>query len=151
MPSAFDPLAAAVIHCSESLDTGLVGIPTLNTGMALRSVKLKPARALNTLTRELGQEFYHGLTAPALTVDVDGFDMLNAGTFSNAPVGKAFTRAQVAHFAANDDYGFDTSAGYFFVQDTTPSREAGGNPRSNTTVLKLVHTPTASVNHVAAP
>lgn len=151
MPSQFDPLAAGVIHCPEDFDTELAGIPNVIVGTALRSVNLKPTRQTTTLLREYGQEFFHSQITPSLTADVDGYDMLADGDISNAPVGKPLTRAQVAQFADGDDYGFSTSSGYFFVSDTTPTREAGSNPRGNKTTLKLVFAATASVNHVTDP
>lgn len=151
MPEQFDPDAAGVVHCAEDFDTGLSGIPNVITGLALRSVNGQPARQTNTLTRELGQEFFHAMITPALQYDLDGYDLLEDGTIANAPIGKPLTRAQIGQFSSSDSWGLSTSAGYFAITSQSTTREAGANPRGNKTTVKLIFAAAATVNHVQAP
>jgi hypothetical protein len=150
-PAAFDKDSADSLHCQEDYDSELSGIPNVIQGMALKSVAAKPSRQWSKLTRELGQNYmWIGIT-PELQYDLDGKDLLTDGIISNAPIGKPLTRAQVAVFSGNDNYGYSLATGYFFIMEETPTRNAGGEPRDNKVTLTYVFSPTASVNHVAAP
>lgn len=149
--SAFDKDSAVSIHCLEEIDTELIGIPSGLQAMKLKSVSPKPSRTWTKLTAELGQNFMWIGANPEMGYDVDGKDMLKDGPFSNAPIGQTFTRAQVAVFTNTDNHGHSLASGYFFLMETTPTRNAGGEPRDNKITLTYVFTPDPSVNHVAAP